>query len=219
MTTPETYRPQPSGRFAADLTSTDDIGDIEEARSTRSHTPESNTPEPKASPAARFWTVLLGLLLLVGCGVIIRDILIVNDITTGDQLLPPLYDWFATVHYESWMLWAGIGCAFVALIFLFVTLRPRRRTHIALDSSTRFYGRPVDIARVATATARRIPGVLTAQSVVTRKKIQVTADTAVDQTSADDIRYQVHSQISDLAESLEPTPDVTVTLTTGRSVS
>ncbi|MGO1949405.1 MAG: hypothetical protein ACTH1D_07205 [Mycobacteriaceae bacterium] len=201
-TTEEQYRPAPSGRFAVDLTDP---------------APEQAgcAPEPKASPAARFWTVLLGLVFLVVCGTVVRDILVINGSVTGEQVLPGLFDWLADLRAESWMLWAGIGCAVVALLFLAVTLRPRRRTHIAFGGDSRLYGRPVDIARLSTAAARRIPGVLDARTVATRRKIHVTAVTAVTPDAAGEIRDRTTAHVSELAELLDPSPAVTVTVTQG----
>jgi hypothetical protein len=209
---PERYRPAPSGRFAADLASSDDT-----STATPAGTPDPDThaPEPKASPRARAWTVVVGLVLLSTAGVAVRDVLLLNGTLTGDQLLPPVFEWFATVHNEPWMLWAGIGCALVALFFLAVTVRPRRRTHMSFGRGSELYARPVDIARLSTAAARRIPGVLSARTVTTRKKIAVTVVTAVTPESADTIRERVTTQVSELSSLLDPSPGVEVTVTRG----
>ena len=201
MTAPEQYRPEPSGRFAADLTGGTDVSGTAPA------------PAPVASPTARGWTLILGLVLLVACGLVVRDILLVTEVIEGKQWLPPACDWLATVTYESWMLWAGIACALLALILLVSTVRPRTRTHIAVGEEENVFGRPVDFARMSTAAARQTPGVVDAQSVVTRKKIKVTVQAAVAPDAVDGIRDQVTDRINEMATHLTPTPDVTVTVT------
>lgn len=205
---PERYRPEPSGRFAADL-------DLSDNTTTAAPGDEPQAPQPKASPLARGWTIVLGLVLLCATAVIVRDLLILNGSVSGRQLLPPVFDWFATVESESWMLWAGIGCALVAVFFLLVSVRPRRRTHMAFGDGSELYARPVDVARLSTATARRVPGVLSAHTVTTRKKISVKVMTAVTPESAETIRARVATHVSELSALLDPTPTVQVTVTPG----
>ncbi|AHW64820.1 Putative membrane protein [Corynebacterium glyciniphilum AJ 3170] len=205
---PERYRPEPSGRFAADLSLSDNTTSVDPGD-------EPRAPQPKASPLARGWTIVLGLVLLGVTAVIIRDVLILNDSVSGRQLLPPVFAWFATVQNESWMLWAGIGCALVAAFFLLVSVRPRRRTHMAFGDGSELYARPVDVARLSTATARRVPGVLSAHTVATRKKISVKVVTAVTPESTETIRARVSTHVSELSALLDPAPNVQVTVTPG----
>lgn len=200
-TTDGTYRPEASERFTVPLDSADSA--------------EVQPPEPKASPLARGWTVVTGLVLVALAGITVRDILIVNDTVSGQQLLPPVFDWFATVHEEAWMLWAGIGFALVALFFLAVTVRPRRRTHMAFHRGSALYARPVDIARLSTAAALRTPGVLSGRTVATPKKISVTVVTAVTADSTETIRDRVSRQVSELATLLDPSPEIRISVTTG----
>ncbi|MEY8567534.1 hypothetical protein AALF15_13335 [Corynebacteriaceae bacterium 7-707] len=209
---PERYRPEPSGRFAADITLS---GDTETGDAGLPSPAVSRAPQPKASPLARGWTIVLGLVLLGVTAVIIRDVLILNDSVSGRQLLPPVFTWFATVQNESWMLWAGIGCALVAAFFLLVSVRPRRRTHMAFGDGSELYARPVDVARLSTATARRVPGVLSAHTVATRKKISVKVVTAVTPESTETIRARVSTHVSELSALLDPAPNVQVTVTPG----
>lgn len=214
----EQYRPAPSGRFAVDLSASDDVSTpppsgTGDPGTDRPRGPRA--PEPKASPTARGWTVLAGAAFLGVTGVIVRDILVLNGTLSGDQLLPPVFDWFATVQSESWMLWAGVGCALVALFFLAVTVRPRRRTHLRFGGDSELYARPVDVARLSTATARTVPGVLSAHTVTTRRRISVKVVTAVTPDAAGTVRERVTALVSDLASLLDPVPDVEVTVTRG----
>lgn len=220
---PERYRPEPSGRFAVNLTAAqgadpsaaqDPAQDPARDAAVAPSGTGAHAPEPKAAPRARWWTVLLGLVLLAATAVIVRDILVLNGSVSGRQLLPPVFEWFATVHSESWMLWAGIGCSVAALFFLIVSVRPRRRTHIAFGGGSQLYARPVDVARFSTAAARRVPGVLSARTVMTRRKILVKVVAGVPE-SAETVRSQVTAHVSELADLLEPAPGTGVTVTPG----
>ena len=122
-------------------------------------------PVPAASPRARWWTILLGLVLLAAGGVAVHDLLVVRGTIHTDQLLIPVYDWIADVTYADWVLPAAIGCALVALILL----------------------------------------------VATRKRITVTATTAVgDQAERDAVSAAVSEQVGHLAAMLDPEPAVIV---------
>lgn len=168
-------------------------------------------PVPAASPRARWWTVLLGLLLLAAGGVAVHDLLVVRGTIHTDQLLTPVYDWIADVTYADWVLPAGIGCALVALILLVATLRPRARTHLSFGEDAALYARPVDVARMSTAAARQAGGVLRASTVATRKRITVTATTAAgDQAERNAVSAAVSEQVGHLAAMLDPEPAVVV---------
>ncbi|MDN6813351.1 MAG: DUF6286 domain-containing protein [Corynebacterium variabile] len=167
-------------------------------------------PVPAASPRARWWTILLGLLLLAAGGVAVHDLLVVRGTIHTDQLLTPVYDWIADVTYD-WVLPAAIGCALVALILLVATLRPRARTHLSFGEDAALYARPVDVARMSTAAARQAGGVLRASTVATRKRITVTATTAAgDQAERNAVSAAVSEQVGHLAAMLDPEPAVVV---------
>ncbi|AGP31616.1 Asp23/Gls24 family envelope stress response protein [Corynebacterium terpenotabidum] len=175
----------------------------------------NSAPAPAASPRARWWTILLGIVFLALGGVGIHDLLIVTGHITTDPLLPPVYDWFAEVQYAGWLLAVAIGCALVALILFIATVRPRVRTHLAFAGGSELYARPVDIARMSTAAARRSGGVLRASTVATRKKITVTVVTAAgEDAERTALAETVDAEVTRLASLLDPVPSVTVKVTT-----
>lgn len=168
-------------------------------------------PAPAASPRARWWTILLGLVLLAAGGVAVHDLLVVRGTIHTRQLLSPVYDWIADVTYADWVLPAAIGFALVALILLVATLRPRARTHLSFGEDAALYARPVDVARMSTAAARQAGGVLRASTVATRKRITVTATTAAgDQAERNAVSAAVSEQVGHLAAMLDPEPAVIV---------
>jgi hypothetical protein len=178
------------------------------------HMSEQSTapaPVPAASPRARWWTILLGLVLLAAGGVALHDLLVVQESISTDQLLAPVYDWIGEVRYAGWVLPSAIGCALVALVLLVATLRPRARTHLSFGEDAALYARPVDVARMSTAAARQAGGVLRASTVATRKRITVTVTTAAgDQDERDAVSAGVSDQVGHLAAMLDPEPAVVV---------
>jgi hypothetical protein len=212
-TTPAPARPRPSGRFAADLTVTSDVAVNAGDGSART------VPEPANSPVARWWTLLLGLVFIAGGAAVVREILVVKGSIDGDEWFRPAFSWLADLSYRDWMLPAAIGCAVVALIFLLVTVKPRARTHMALtgtgQDAPRVFARPVDIARLTTATTEQVPGVLRATTVTTRKKITVTVVTAAAPDEHAQLTDRVTVAATGIADLVDPSPTVAVKLVHG----
>lgn len=174
----------------------------------------STAPVPAASPRARWWTILLGLVLLAAGGVAVHDLLVLRGTLHSAQWLEPVYDWIAGVRYAGWVLPAAIGCALVALVLFVAAVRPRTRTHLSFAGDAALFARPVDVARMSTAAAERSGGVLRASTVATRKKITVTVVSAAgDDAEKDAVRSSVTAEVHRLAGMLDPEPKVTVRIT------
>lgn len=215
MSTP--VRPPSSGRFAADFSVTSDVAVNAGDGST------VTAPEPARSPLARWWTLLLALGFLAAGAVVVREILVDNGTVDSGRWLTPALNWLADLSYRDWMLPAAIGCAVVALIFLIVTVRPRAKTHMALtgagDDAPQVFARPVDLARLTTATVERVPGVLRATTVTTRKRITVTVVTAAAADEHAQLIDRVTAAARSIADLVDESPDVAVKLTHGDPAS
>jgi len=170
-----------------------------------------HAPAPAASPRARWWTILLGILLIAAGGVAVHDLLVDRGTLSADYWLRPVFNWVAEVHYSDWVMVAAIGSALLAIILFFAAVRPRTRTHTSFGGDSELYARPVDIARMGTAAAQRCGGVLRASTVATRKKIAVTVTTAAsDSAEQTSVNSAVTDEVQRLAGLLHPVPTVTV---------
>lgn len=162
---------------------------------------EGEAPEPKASPAARWLVLLLGLLLLALGATMVRDLLIAREVITGQPWLPPVYSWIGSLTWQDWMLWAAIASGVLALLVLWIVLKPRTRTHLPLRAGTDAWMRPSDVARLAATTAEQVHGVLDARATASRKKVTVTATAALDAAQVEArISEAVTRRISVLAD-------------------
>lgn len=178
-------------------------------------TPEHPTltpaPAPAASPRARWWTILLGVVLLGLGAVAVHDLVVVRGSLHADPWLSPAYEWLANVHYAGWVLPAAIGSLILALVLFLATVRPRTRTHLTFVTSDAIYARPVDVARLGTAAAQRIGGVSRASTVATRKRITVTAvSSAGDAAERAAVTAEVRNIVEPLAALLDPAPRLVV---------
>ena len=172
------------------------------------HMPEHFGQQPKASPAARSWAVILGLLLIAAGIVGVRETWLVGSGSDAQSWVQPVLNLIATEQLQTWMIWAGVASIIVGLIFLFATLKTRRTTHLQLASDTAsMWMRPVDIARLSSATARRVPGVASAQTSADKKTAKVTVNGDTDDA---ELQARVETAVKQCLAHLKNPPQVTV---------
>jgi len=166
--------------------------------------------QPKASPAVRTWAVILGLLLIAAGIVGVRETWLVGSGSDAQSWVQPVLDLIATKDLQTWMIWAGVGSIVVGLIFVIAALKTRRSTHLQLASDTAsMWMRPVDIARVSSATARRVPGVASAQTSADSKTTKVTVHGDTDDAELQD---RVETAVTQCLAPLQDPPQVIVTV-------
>ncbi len=135
--------------------------------------------EPRSNPAAQPVMIIVGLLLIAGAVVTGRELWAYNSNSQPQQWLAPLFTSAPSSQLELWHVIVGVLVALLGLVLLWLSLKPRARRHCQLASTASFWARPIDIARMATATARSIPGVEAALSNYNGSSvtIEVTAST------------------------------------------
>ena len=164
--------------------------------------------EPKGSPAARGWSILLGLLLLALAVVTGREAWLMSSGAKEQSWVQPVLDIFATPQLEDWMVWAGVAASILGIILLIVALKPRRSTHRQMASDhASVWMRPVDIARVASAAARRVPGVDGAQTKATGRRVNVNVASNGDSAA---LTQNVEQAVSRALVALREKPEVNV---------
>lgn len=165
---------------------------------------DGRAPEPRAYPAAGWVANIIGLLLLVLAGLAIWDLWAHYSKGGAKPILTPAAEQASQWTMQSWMIPAGVVSIILGLILLVLALRPRTRTHRALNSDVSAWMRPVDIARMTTANAERVPGVMKAHTVVTESKVNlsVVGDVA-DDTLIQRVSNEVAPQLRQVASSPE----------------
>ncbi|SMG23194.1 hypothetical protein SAMN06295981_1269 [Corynebacterium pollutisoli] len=118
---------------------------------------------PRATPLARYVAIIIGLALLATAIVCGREIWLRNSTSIHwDSWVEPIIMTIGDATYQPWMLPAGAVAGVLGTLLVWVALRPRTYTHRAVRSEASLWMRPVDISRLLSATARRVPGVTTA---------------------------------------------------------
>lgn len=163
--------------------------------------------QPKAPPIARVYAMLTALAL---CGLIFVLLRELWSMRTGSQLeswLRPFFSLIGDVRYQPWMYPAGIAGVVVGILFVLGAMWPRRKTHWQTNSSATTWVRPVDVARMCTAAAEKVPGVIRATTASTahRTTVYVTGDP----TDAE-LEMQVIDAVQPVVDQLDPKPAVHV---------
>lgn len=130
-------------------------------------------PAPVAAAGASRIAVLLGL-VMIGTGALgVRDALVAVGWISGRQWLPLAIGAVDGLALATWMVPAGAALAVVGLTMMVIAVLPRRRTAVPLIAETPVYLARTDIAKIASAAALGIPGVLAARSTTTRRRAVV----------------------------------------------
>lgn len=176
----------------------------------RSIFPHGFGQKPAASPAARTWTVILGLACLGGSAFLGRETWAVS--TGTRSWLQPFIDVMSQDKIETWMLVSGGAAILVGLLLLVVAVKPRKSTHTQVESEVAsMWLRPVDIARAASAAARRVPGVAAARSRAVISKKKITVDVTVNGDTEDEgLISRVEDAVAQTLQQLDRQPQLAV---------
>ncbi|MGX6607007.1 DUF6286 domain-containing protein [Micromonosporaceae bacterium Da 78-11] len=108
--------------------------------------------------------------------VLLHDAIAAADTRPGRTWLAAVLDGADRATAEWWMIPAGVGIALLGVWMIITALRPRSRKTLAVSSETGVFLRTRDIARLASAAAEDVDGVLSASSVASRRTVNVTVE-------------------------------------------
>ena len=164
---------------------------------------------PAAPPAAGYIGALLAVLLIAAGCIAMRDACIAAGWLGGPLWIDAAIDWIDGLEFTGWMIAAGIALVLLGAWMLYSAVRPRRTTALQLDARSAVWIRPADLARAASATAHRVPGVLEATSRATRRTLVITAHTT-DPANPDIAAQTQHAVRTSVAQGLANEPNVVV---------
>lgn len=162
--------------------------------------------EPRANPAARWITVVIGLVFLTLSGLLARELWFLYQDVPFTSWVRPVLDFLADHVVDAVTVTIGILVSLVGLWLVITSFLPRKRTHLRVNSTASVWMRPVDIARKATATARAETGGETIRSKADRKKL--TVDVPEDGTGT--AQQRVAATLTSEFSRLQTPPAVTV---------
>jgi hypothetical protein len=140
---------------------------------------------------------LMAVLLTAIGVVLLHDAIARIDTRPGRTWIAAANDGLDGLTAEWWMIPLGLAVALIGVWLIVTALRPRSRKTLAVTSQTGVFLRTGDIARLASAAADDVDGVLAASSVASRHRVIVTVESDRDQV-ADLVREAVAQRLSAL---------------------
>ncbi|WP_448851608.1 DUF6286 domain-containing protein [Corynebacterium sp. 335C] len=190
-------------------------GNLDVARERAITATAEHARRPQAAPAARGVVYLVSLLLLALAGVAIWDILVRTDLVQGPELIASALDWATATDWNPWLIAVGAAAVMLGLLLLVAALKPRRTTHLRANAEASAWLRPVDVARLVSRAARKVPGVISVGTSATRKRITLTVHGGG--ATAEELRDRIARAVEPVvADALAEPPAVVVRVTANR---
>ncbi|KAE8765469.1 DUF6286 domain-containing protein [Georgenia thermotolerans] len=159
----------------------------------------------RSGPIGVVGPVLAVLLILAGL-VVLRDALVGYRVVRGPAWIPLGIGAADGLAPGTAFLVGGIVAALIGLWLLYVAMRRRVRSRAVVRARTGIYLAPGDIARLASAAAEDVGGVITASSKARTRTVRTTVRT----TGGAGIDQAVLDAVHQRLDVLDPAPRVTV---------
>ena len=174
-------------------------------------------PAPGKSPAAaataRYVAVALALIVMCGGAVSLREAGVELGWVAGTPWIGTAVTALNGLRSQWWMVPAGVVALLLGAWLVFVAVRPRRKTVVAVDAAGSVWMRPRDVARLASHAASCVPGVEVLNSAATRRK--VTMYVGLSGTDSDvTVKGAIAAAVGSATEILIPTPRIVVRIGT-----
>ncbi|WP_299037834.1 DUF6286 domain-containing protein [uncultured Pseudokineococcus sp.] len=156
--------------------------------------------------------VLMSLLLLGLAVALVRDALVLLGVLGGAPWLQTAVEAVRGTAPATWTAPAGAALALLGLWLLSRAFARRSRDELRLRSRTAVTTRPRDVARLSSAAARDVDGVLRARTSATRRAVSV----AVTTTGGESVGAAVQQAVTDRLAPLERRPSVRVRVEGGQ---
>lgn len=156
-------------------------------------------PAPLA-PAAAHYVGVACALLLIAIGVIgVRDGMVSAGWIGGPSWTRAVLSWIDGQSAHGWMVPVGVIAAIAGLILIVAGLSPRRRKAIAVQADTSVYLDVSDVATLAGAAARAVPGVTHARASASARAVKITVRTTGSDVTDDTIADAVRAALTPLS--------------------
>nr|WP_238352879.1 DUF6286 domain-containing protein [Kribbella solani] len=171
---------------------------------------------PVARPAAGVLGVLAALAVialgLTGSAETLRS----AGLLRGQVIPPTWYGRTLALHQTSWLPAAAIATIVLGALVLTITLKPRRRTHLAVhtsstpsDASAMLWIRARDVARLAADAANRVDSVTGVSVTAKRRTLRAAVTTFGD---SERVTGEVRAAVDDRLAALTPSLRLRITL-------
>jgi NADH:ubiquinone oxidoreductase subunit K len=170
---------------------------------------------PPTAPAGAGYIGALCALSLIALGVVaVHDGIAAVGWIASPRWTQTAVNWIDGQSFHPWMIPIAAAAVLVGLAFVAVAIKPRRKRAVALTARTSVYLDLSDVARVAAAAARAVPGVVDATARARRRKVTIRARTTGADPAAQ--RAAVTEAVGDALAPLATTPKIRVRTSIGK---
>jgi hypothetical protein len=185
-------------------------GDLARVGAGRERDRPVSARRPVARPAAGVVGVLVALVLIVVGAVGVAEMLRAVGLLRGEVIRPGWFGWTAVLEPTSWLRTAGIAAVVVGLLLLVIVVKPRRRTHLAVQGpDTMVWIAAADAARLAAESATALDSVTAASVTAKHRRLDATITTFGD---PERVRDEVRTSIAERLHTVSPQPHLRIEL-------
>ena len=163
---------------------------------------------PTSTAGASILAVPLAVIVIMLGAIGIRDAVVAAGWVGGTPWSPGAASWLAALRAGSWMRPVGVVLVLAGLVLVLVAVKPRRKPTAELTAASAVFIDLTDTARIASAAAESIAGVISARSTARRGAVVVRC--AVTTSPTTDQRRLLETAVSRELSALRVTPKVVV---------
>lgn len=166
--------------------------------------------QPLAPAGASYLAAASAMVLIVLGGLGVREALVAAGWIGGATWIADTVRAADGSAPMPWTPFAGIAAGVVGIILVGVALKPRRRRAVRATAQTAVYVDRTDVARIASASAEAVPGVISARSTASRRALTVRCE--VSGTAEAELKNAVNRAVTTELAALEHAPRIRVRL-------
>ena len=171
---------------------------------------------PVAPATARRIAGVLALILLIVGVVALREAGVVLGWVKGTPWIGTAVVAANGLRSQWWMVPAGVGVLIIGGWLVFMALRPRRKTVVAVDANGSVWMRPRDVARLASYAASSVAGVEVLHAEASRRKVVLYVGLTGTESDAA-AKGAITAAVGSATEILLPPPRIAVRIGTSGS--
>jgi hypothetical protein len=166
-----------------------------------------SAPVPLAAAGAARTGALLALALIALGAIGIRDAVVAAGWARGRPWIPAAATALDGLRPAPWIFAVAVAAGLVGAALIAVAIAPRRRTAVPLTAGSAVYLARDDVAKVAAAAARDVPGVLSARATSSTRRVVVRCAVTADDPA---VRALVETAVATGLEVLQRVPTIVV---------
>lgn len=163
---------------------------------------------PTRTAGARYVGAVIALLLVALGALLVRDAAVAFGWLRGSSWSSTALDWAAAPKPASAFTATGAVAALLGIACVFAALKPRRKRAAALTADTAVFVDYTDIARIASAAAQSVPGVIDARSSAGARSVTVRCTVTGERDDA--LRRRIAVAVDSQLAALQRTPRINI---------